>query len=209
MNRRKAFQKRVITNTVLLVCGGQTEKWYFENYKKKDAKIEICCKCKNSASSPTKVVDYAITLKNQNPNKYLKVYAIFDKDDFVDFDNAIENARKNDICPIFSNQSFELWFLQYFEITSSPIGDRKNYKPKLNAYYKKNYKNANLEYSKTQVAISKIQSVCSEKIEDAINNCKINFQRKNLSHIENKSKFSNLESVSNVFSLVEYLEKLE
>jgi len=208
MNRRKTFQKRVITNTVLLVCGGQTEKWYFENYKKSDAKIVICCKCKNSVSSPTKVVDYAIELKRKNPQKYLRVYAIFDKDDFIDFDDAIKKAQKNGIYPIFSNQSFELWFLQYFEITSSPI-DRKNYGEKLNSYYRKYYENRNIKYSKTQGTISQIQLVCSEKIEDAINNCKINFQQKNLSHRENKTKFSNLESISNVFSLVEYLEKLE
>ena len=192
MSRRKAFQKRVIANTVLLVCGGQTEKWYFDYYKNNSsAEIKVRCKCKNSVSSPTKVVNYAIELKNQSPQKYLRVYVIFDKDDFDDFDDAIEKARKNGIYPIFSNQSFELWFLQYFEITSNPI-DRKKYNDKLNSYYRKYYENKNIKYSKTQEAILKIQSVCNEKIEDAINNCKINFQRKNLSHLENETKFSNL-----------------
>jgi len=207
MSRRKNFKKRPQKDTLLLVCGGNTEKWYFENYNKTFVKTKIICKCKNSKTSPMKVVDFAIHQKNLIGDTILKTYAIFDKDDFEDFDSAIEKARKNDITPIFSNQSFELWLLQFFEITSNPL-DRRKYENKLNRYFKKMYKDKPIVYAKKKDTINKIFEMCNCDVDKAINNCKINFQKKNKMHKECNKKFSELESISNVFELIEFLEKL-
>lgn len=210
MSKRRPTRKRQIKDTVLLVCGGETEKWYFDNFSKVNSKINIVTTCKNSVSSPMKVVDYAIKLKKykkvNDGIEYLKVFAIFDKDDFNDFDLAISKALKNDISPIFSNQSFELWFLQFFAITSNPL-DRKQYKKKLDHYFKQTSRKC-IKYSKTKKSICEIYDCYNSYLEKGINNCKINFQKKNTLHIEQNAKFSNLESVSNIHILIEELISL-
>ena len=40
---------------------------------------------------------------------YQNVWVVFDKDDFADFDAAIEDARKKGYKVAWSNQSFEYW----------------------------------------------------------------------------------------------------
>jgi len=50
--------------------------------------------------------------------------------------------------------------------------------------------------------------MCNCDVDKVINNCKINFQKKNKMHKECNKKFSELESISNVFELIDFLEKL-
>ena len=46
---------------------------------------------------------------------YNEVWAVFDKDDFPDFDNAILLAMDNGIQCAFSNEAIEYWFLLHIE----------------------------------------------------------------------------------------------
>ena len=99
-NNRKT---KSINNKILIVCGGKTEKIYFENHRSNlaDVKIVPCLHNEN----PLRVVNRAINEKIKD--NYIQVWCVFDKDDFKDFDDAIFKARKNNIRCAFSNESFD------------------------------------------------------------------------------------------------------
>ena len=50
---------------------------------------------------------------------------VFDKDDYPDFDEAIELAKKNGFEVAYSNQAFELWFLLHFKKYSGKLHRRE------------------------------------------------------------------------------------
>jgi len=112
---------------VLVVCGGQTEQIYFDTFKKVfkpllgNISVVTAVKTKN----PIRRVDYAIKMRLQNEG-YNTVWCVFDKDDFADFDEAIDCARKNRIDTAFSNQAFEIWFINHYKQFSAPLHRRKH-----------------------------------------------------------------------------------
>ena len=62
-------------------------------------------------SNPLAVVGAALAQKSD----YDEVWAVFDKDDFADFDEAIAFAMENGIGCAFSNEAIEYWFFLHFE----------------------------------------------------------------------------------------------
>jgi len=103
-----------IRNKVLIICGGETEEIYFNQYKDKHKRdlqninIKVVAYKK---SNPMAVVKAAISQKTV----YDEVWAVFDKDDFTDFDDAINHAISNKIGCAFSNEAIEYWFFLHFE----------------------------------------------------------------------------------------------
>jgi hypothetical protein len=79
--------------------------------------------------STTKVVEKAIELRDKSPQKYDRVWAVFDKDSFlsVQFNGAIQKAKANGIYCAWSNEAFELWYLLHFQYRNTPMS-RENYK---------------------------------------------------------------------------------
>ena len=161
MNRYQHKRKpasRPIRSSHLIVCGGeQTEKNYFEklsnfikdivNKDQEILKIDI----KVMAYDPLKMVADTIKYCESINIIYNHVWIVFDKDDFNNFDNAIEKAssfnKKNlktnkfKLHTLWSNKCFELWLLLHFQnINASFTID--NYKQKLsnelNEHYVKN-----------------------------------------------------------------------
>lgn len=67
----------------------------------------------------------------EHPVTYDEVWAVFDRDDNQDFNQALALARQNGICCAWSNESIELWFLLHFEFVNTNNG-RRWYIHKLN-----------------------------------------------------------------------------
>ena len=85
--------------------------------------IEISIEGKGKA---TKALVNKIVRQIENCNQeYDRVWAVFDKDEFDDFDEAINLAKNKGINCAWSNESFELWLLLHFKNVSAPTG-RKN-----------------------------------------------------------------------------------
>lgn len=66
------------------------------------------------------LVREAISAREQEKQKgksFNFCWIVFDKDDYQDFDEAIEFAGKNGFEVAYSNQAFELWFLLHFKKT--------------------------------------------------------------------------------------------
>jgi hypothetical protein len=106
---RRRTPSRVAKEEVLVVCGGQTEKIYFDAFKQEFrlslGNINVVTAV--AAKSPMQIVEYAIKVREQK-DSYNAVWCVFDKDDFTDYDDAIKTAQRNGIRTAFSNQAFEV-----------------------------------------------------------------------------------------------------
>lgn len=140
--KRENFKKKERESKAvrwLVVCEGeQTEPNYFSelnahlknslgtNYK---LVIEIVGEGKNTIS----LVDKTIELKQKSDIDYAKVFTIFDRDSFLknQFNDAIYMCCRNGVIPIWSNESFELWYLLHFISIDAEI-TREQYCEKLN-----------------------------------------------------------------------------
>jgi predicted nucleic acid-binding protein len=96
------------------MCGGETEEIYFNHYKsrhKRDLQNISVKVVAHKKSNPMAVVQAALIQKAE----YDEVWAVFDKDDFADFDDAIVFALSKGIKCAFSNEAIEYWFFLHFE----------------------------------------------------------------------------------------------
>ncbi|MDR1245893.1 MAG: RloB family protein [Clostridiales Family XIII bacterium] len=113
---------------MLVICGGQTEQIYFDLFKQvfRPSPGNISVITAVEAKSPMQVVEYAIRAR-QRKEDYNAIRCVFDKDDFTDFDNAIAYAGRHKIGAAFSNQAFEVWFINHFRLLESSL-HRNKYK---------------------------------------------------------------------------------
>jgi len=103
-----------IRDKVLIMCGGETEEIYFNHFKnkhKRDLRNISIKVVAHKKSNPMAVVQAALAQKAD----YDEVWAVFDKDDFMDFNDAIIFALDSGINCAFSNEAIEYWFFLHFE----------------------------------------------------------------------------------------------
>ncbi len=114
----------------LIVCEGErTEPLYFNYFKKYLPKnlietIEVTGEGDNTIN----IVAKAISLRNKRNKDVLlpdfdEVWAVYDKDDFPPrrFNQAVSQAKKENIQSSHSNQSFELWYVLHFQYLTSAL----------------------------------------------------------------------------------------
>lgn len=136
--RFSRYKRKVDTReeikSVLIVCGGEeTEPNYFNSFKTYTSNV-IHIQESNLCTVP--LVNEAIRYKNEG--NYDTVWCVFDKDNFCDFDQAINLAGKNKIKVAYSNMCFELWLLMHFN--TAPNGTPSQLESALNKQFRKNYK---------------------------------------------------------------------
>jgi hypothetical protein len=177
----------------IIVCGAEeTEPNYFKNYKELMSKVgDLELEIIKESKSPTYVLDKAVELKGKFDN-INQIWCVFDKDDFSDFDNVIERARKSGIKTAYSNEAFEIWFIFHYEYTTGFIS-RYDYKEKLNRYFGKEYKKNDRN----------LFEMLLEKQENAINNAKKVYQY----HRRDNKKPSNSNPETTVFELIEEINR--
>jgi hypothetical protein len=184
----------------LVVCGGQTERIYFDTFKQVfrpslgNINIVTALKAKN----PMQIVEYAMRIRQQKEG-YNAVWCVFDKDDFNDFDEAIVFAKRNGIGTAFSNQAFEVWFINHFRLLNSPLS-RNKYKDELS-------KRLAFPYEKTQDSVTRVCSelLVEELLKTAMANSRLGYE----SHISlsKAGKPSEFESCTTVYRLIKSLLK--
>jgi hypothetical protein len=147
---------------ILIVCEGtKTEPNYFRNFHVTSVTVEPVGTGRNTIS----LINEAIKLRQVK--KYDQVWCVFDKDDFGQFDQAIQEAKQNGMFVAYSNQSFELWFILHFEYLNSGI-ERSRYLSKLDQHlrveYEKNCENMHLylDSSKRDMAIRNAERLLNE-----------------------------------------------
>jgi hypothetical protein len=151
-NSNTVSHKREIKLSFLIVCeGNKTEPNYFKSFPKKRERIvyELNFKGENESDrntggiSPKKVVEKAIELRKQKT--YDRVWAVFDKDDFKDFNAAIIKAQSNNIGCAWSNEAFELWYLLHFQNRTTGM-KRTEYQKAIENELNKKWKNKKKPY---------------------------------------------------------------
>ena len=102
--------------------GTQTEPNYFNALKtelEKSNRFNIDISIEGKGKSTTALVGKVHRQIEFNHQEYDRVWVVFDRDEFPDFDEAIQQAAKHNINCAWSNESFELWLLLHFKDVST------------------------------------------------------------------------------------------
>ena len=136
----------------LIVCEGtKTEPHYFEalikNYISTVREVTI----EGEGHATVALVDRALEIKQElerkNAMSFDRVWVVFDKDDFDDFNEAIKKAHKLGLHSAWTNEAFELWYYLYFEYLDTGIS-RAAYIEKLEEAFRNRMGDAGFKYQK-------------------------------------------------------------
>ncbi len=170
----KAAKKRKVATRdkivrFLVVCEGEgTEPNYFkELVKDRYSEVrseEIIGEGRSTCALVKKTEEIKSKLERQRQLKFDRVWVVFDKDDFNDFNEAISLAIAKGFDAAWSNEAFELWYLLHFIYLDVPIS-RSDYINKLNAEIRKNPGFEKFHYKKNEIGFySILQEVGNEDL---------------------------------------------
>lgn len=144
LERRKKELKDPTPNSFLIVSEGtKTEPYYFDGLAK-----YINEKYGNGVDVEKPLIDTSgegrctVSLVEETEKIvacskiiYSQIWVVFDKDDFNDFDDAIELGKRKGYNIAWSNQSFEYWIYLHFNFSDSAL-HRDDWVKKLDAIFK-------------------------------------------------------------------------
>ncbi len=107
--------------TFLIFCEGKTEKDYFDSIPKRGKNITVKGIGKGTSELFKKAKNLSKEFERKNDITFDEKWLVFDKDDFDDFDDAINDAQKEGFEVAYSNPCFEIWFLLHFQYIDSSL----------------------------------------------------------------------------------------
>ena len=136
----------------LIVCEGtKTEPHYFEalikNYISTVREVTIEGEGRATVALVDRTLEIKQELERKNAMSFDRVWVVFDKDDFDDFNDAIKKANKLGFHSAWTNEAFELWYYLHFEYLDTGI-DRADYIKKLEEAFKEKLGDSHFEYKK-------------------------------------------------------------
>lgn len=150
-NRRAARKKRdhdfraPKANSYLIVTEGKkTEPLYFGGLKEKilefvGGTVDIVdipqIDIHGEGSSTEKLIEITEEYVSKAKIIYQNIWVLFDKDDFTDFDSAVDLGKSKGYSVGWSNQCFEYWIFLHFEYSDSDL-HRSQWNKKLNDLFK-------------------------------------------------------------------------
>lgn len=136
----KAAKKRQENNRdqhirFLIVCEGKkTEPHYFEALIERHSSAVREVNVEGEGMATVALVNQTVEIKKdlelKNATRFDRVWVVFDRDDFNDFNEAIGLAEKLGFLCAWTNEAFELWYLLHFYYLDTAI-DRDAYIEKL------------------------------------------------------------------------------
>lgn len=145
--QRKHEYKTTKANSYLIVTEGErTEPLYFKGMQKLiqekvggvvDVFEQPLIDVHGEGCSTTRLVEVADQIIKDAKIIYQNVWIVFDKDDFDDFDQAIQETINKGYNVAWSNQSFEYWLYLHFYYSDSAL-HRYQWNEKLDEIFKKN-----------------------------------------------------------------------
>lgn len=134
-------------NSYLIVTEGErTEPYYFNGLKKLIVEkiggmvnvVEIpSIDIQGKGSSTGKLIEITDQLVKEAKILYQNVWVVFDKDDFEDFDHAIQKGLEKGYHVAWSNQAFEYWLYLHFHYSDAAL-HREKWSEKLDILFKEN-----------------------------------------------------------------------
>ena len=136
----------------LIVCEGEkTEPNYFKAFidnrrsEVKEVNVKGCgCSTCQLINEAKKIRE---KLEHERPVSFDRVWLVFDKDEFKDFNKAIADAKKEGMNCAWSNQAFELWYVLHFQYLVTGV-DRKQYIEMIEDKVRKASKSKKFKYKK-------------------------------------------------------------
>lgn len=147
--RRRIVGTRSIQLRFLIVCEGtKTEPNYFEALIS-DNRLSsvIAVDIQGEGKGTVSLVRKTQKVVEESGLSYDRVWVVFDKDDFVDFDEAVALAEELGYGAAWSNESFELWYLLHFYCPTAKL-NRKQYITRLERQLRARLENRNYRYRK-------------------------------------------------------------
>ena len=155
--RRQGTRDQIVR--FLIVCEGEkTEPNYFRAFierwsEVKEIKVAGCgCSTCQLIIEAKKLRE---KLEHERQVSFDRVWLVFDKDDFKDFNKAIADAKKEGMNCAWSNQAFELWYVLHFQYLDTGV-DRKQYIGMIEDKVRKASKSKTFKYKKNDVGFYQI-----------------------------------------------------
>lgn len=165
LDKKRKVNTRNVAVSFLIVCEGtRTEPNYFKSLIKNRfsdiREVEINGEGKGTVS----LIKEVINIRKKSSKEFDRVWAVFDKDDFDDFNDAIRLAKRNKINCAWSNESFELWYYLHFEYLDAGVS-RKQYIEMIEREVRKRSGNKEYKYvKKDEGTFSVLQQLGDESI---------------------------------------------
>lgn len=136
----------------LIVCEGtKTEPHYFEalinNYISTVREVTIEGEGRATVALVDRTQEIKKELERKNAMSFDRVWVVFDKDDFDDFNKAIMKAHKLGFNSAWTNEAFELWYYLHFEYLDTGIS-RSAYIEKLEDAFRTKMGDRSFKYRK-------------------------------------------------------------
>ncbi len=144
----------------LIVCEGtKTEPHYFEALINTHISAVREATIEGEGRATVALVDRTqeikVELERKNAMLFDRVWVVFDKDDFDDFNEAIKKAHRLGFQSAWTNEAFELWYYLHFEYLDAGIS-RSAYIEKLEAAFRNKTGNDHFKYRKGNPEIYKL-----------------------------------------------------
>lgn len=183
--------KKRFLRKLLIVCEGtKTEPNYFRHFPENPEVYDIL-DIYGTGDNTLNIVKKAIELRDQAEDKgepYIETWAVFDKDDFQHFEEAIRLAITSKIHCAYSIECFEIWYLLHFNYYDTVLS-RNDYFKKLSQLLKQPYEKNN----------EKMYSLLIKRVKTAIKNASTLYSR------QCNKPFSEQNPITLVFKLVQRL----
>ncbi len=136
----------------LIVCEGEkTEPFYFDALVKNCTSTVREVTIEGEGMATIALVEQTKKIKEdlerQNAMRFDRVWVVFDKDDFEDFNDAIALARRYGFKSAWTNEAFELWYILHFQYLDTGIS-RDTYLEKLGDAFRKSMGDEKFRYEK-------------------------------------------------------------
>lgn len=204
--RKKEFLEPGINSFLIVTEGKCTEPNYFKGIQNNISKstngfvdiVEIPrIDIHGQGVSTMQLIEDTSKIIKKAKIMYQNIWVVFDKDDFIDFNDAIIKGEKQGYNIAWSNQSFEYWIYLHFSYSDAAL-HRNDWEKKLDSLFREN-KLGNKKYEKNNKELFEIlNSFDGPKID--INNAK-----KRMANYNKSNKPSEYDPGTTVYKLVETL----
>lgn len=162
--KRKHEYRMPRANSYLIVTEGtRTEPLYFRGMQKLiqdklGGNVDVVelpvIDIKGEGCSTEKLIESTERIVKKAKILYQNIWIVFDKDDFLDFDQAVRTGTEKGYKMAWSNQSFEYWLYLHFSYSDSAL-HRSEWNEKLDKIFKE-YHLGNGQYQKNYEDIYEI-----------------------------------------------------
>lgn len=208
--RRKHEYRPINTNSFLIVTEGErTEPLYLKGIQKKikekmDGRIDVIeipvIDIHGEGCGTGKLIEVTERIVKEAKILYQNVWVVFDKEDFDDFDVAIQLGKEKGYQVAWSNQSFEYWLYLHFNYSDSAL-HRYDWNEKLNEIFKQ-YNLGDGTYRKNYDNIYDLVNVY-----DGVNSAIRNAKRRMAGFVDERDIPSQYDPGTMVYKLVEDLKR--